>query len=122
MIWALWSVIPVVLFLRGRRKLGIAAAVIVLIMIAVYLPSSAGARERAYRAACLQNQQEIAQAVEQVAKAKGAKPGDNIDLKEVTAKLPAGTMPVCGAGGTYTITKVGEAPVCSLAGHKPDGH
>lgn len=99
MIWALWSVIPIFLFLRGRRKAGVVTGVIVLFMIAVYLPSSRGAKERAQRAACLQNQQEIAQAIDQVAKANGAKPSEIITAKEVSAKLSGGEMPTCPAGG-----------------------
>ena len=122
MFLALWSVIPIFFFLRGRRKAGMVAAVIVLIMIAVYLPSGAGARERAQRIGCLQNQQEITEAISQAAKANGAKPGDVIDIKEVAAKLSGGQLPRCPAGGSYTISKFGVVPVCSVENHKPDGH
>jgi hypothetical protein len=122
LIWALWSVIPLVLFIRGRYKLGAVATVVVLFMIAVYLPSGAGARERAQRMACLKNQEDIARAIDEAAKAKGSKTGDTVDIKELVGKLSYGTMPTCPAGGTYTITKVGEPPTCSLGNHKPDEH
>ncbi len=118
--WLLWLVIPVVFLLMGRRKLGIAGIVVVILMILISLPSGAGARENAQRASCLSNQQTIEQAVNQLAKTKGAKAGDAIDAQEMAALLKGIGMPSCPAGGTYLITKFGEHPACSLGTHAPE--
>lgn len=118
--------LPLVFFLRGKRKAGLVAVFTstiptILFLIVVAIPDGVAAREKAQRVACIQNQEIIAKAIEEMAKANGTKVGDRISTDELQGRLPGGSLPVCPAGGSYTVSKVGEMPVCSLAEHKSDG-
>jgi hypothetical protein len=54
-------------------------------------------------------------------KSAGAGNGKNSGGAVIEADLAAcircGALPKCPAGGKYTISKAGERPTCSIAGH-----
>jgi len=123
----IWLSVPLYFFLKGRRKAGVYAIFSTTIPTLVFLfviaiPDGASARERAQRAFCLRNLEIIANAIKEEAKANEMKPGDAVETEVLYARLPRGQMPICPAGGNYTVSKVGATPVCSLEQHKPDGN
>jgi hypothetical protein len=48
---------------------------------------------------------------------KGKTNGATVTAADITPYLVGKRMPVCPAGGRYTIGKVGDKPTCSIPGH-----
>ena len=40
-----------------------------------------------------------------------------ITVQDLVPYFPTKSMPVCPAGGVYTLNPVGLAPICSVPGH-----
>jgi outer membrane lipoprotein-sorting protein len=79
--------------------------------------NAAAARANSQRNACINNLRQIDGAKNQFALEKGKKVGDAVTEADIKLYIPGGKLPVCPAGGKYTIGKVGELPTCSIAGH-----
>jgi len=69
------------------------------------------------RNACINNLRQIDGAKNEFALEKGKKNGDPVTEADIKPYLQGGKLPVCPAGGKYTIGKVGELPTCSISGH-----
>jgi hypothetical protein len=68
---------------------------------------------------CINNLRIIDAAKEQAALEGRLKEGDKVDMKLLQDYLPGGRMPVCPAGGVYTVNPVGTNPRCSVHGELP---
>ena len=90
------------------------------ILAAIAIPNFVKARSTSQENACINNLRQLDAAENQWAlenhKTTGAICTEN-DLKPYI-KLVNGQLPKCPAGGAYTINPVGEAPTCSIPGHK----
>ena len=68
--------------------------------------------------ACINNLRQIDAAANEFALVKGLTNGDPIhfpdDLTPYIKLNSAGKIPSCPSGGTYHLTRVGDAPTCSL--------
>ena len=90
------------------------------ILAAIAIPNFVKARNTSQENACINNLRQLDAAENQWALEKAKKTGDvctENDLKPFI-RLVNGQLPKCPAGGTYTINPVGEAPTCSIPGHK----
>lgn len=72
------------------------------------------ARHRSMSNACVGNQRQIDSAKEQWAMQTGTTNGP-VDVQGMLFYVKGG-MPICPAGGTYTIGAIGEDPTCSVHG------
>jgi hypothetical protein len=77
----------------------------------------AAARTAALQNACINNLRQIDAAKNQWALEKGKTNGSAVVAADITPYLVGKRMPVCPAGGRYTIGKVGDKPTCSIPGH-----
>jgi hypothetical protein len=77
--------------------------------------------EAAQRNACINNLRQIDGAKQQWAlehnKTANAIPTPQ-DILPYLAAGPNPTLPVCPAGGQYTLNAVGQPPTCSIPGHE----
>lgn len=92
------------------------------LIVFLAIPNYARTRQEMSRNACLAQLQQIARAKEQWAREQNRPAGSPIDAEAVARGLKQGRLPVCPAGGTYTLNPVGTPPTCSLAeskGHRP---
>ena len=98
---------------------GIAMSLLVIPMLAaIAIPNFVRARDTAQRNVCINNLRMIDSAKQQWA----------LDNKKEDTAVPAQSdvvrflinqrFPVCPAGGAYTISPVGERPVCSIPNHQ----
>ena len=67
---------------------------------------------------CVKNLRMLDAAKEQCALERGMKDGDTVNSSGITKYLLKGKMPVCPAGGTYTVNPIGKDPACSTPGHE----
>ena len=93
------------------------------LLLAVAIPNFGNARGTAQRTGCINNLQQIDGAKTTWAMENKKQDTDAVTLEDLKKyiKLDAnGNIPGCPAGGTYSITTVGDNPICSLAskGHK----
>jgi hypothetical protein len=86
------------------------------ILAGVAVPSFVKARKTAKRASCINNLRQIDSAKEQWALANSKADGDQPDSAGVAEYLRSGRLPVCPAGGTYTLNPIGRDPECSVHG------
>jgi hypothetical protein len=73
--------------------------------------------EHAQAAACVNNLRLIDGAKEQWALDHQKPPGALLTAADIAPYLKGNTLPVCPAGGIYTLNPVGIAPICNLPGH-----
>jgi type II secretory pathway pseudopilin PulG len=96
------------------------------LLAAIAIPNFVTARTRAQANACINNLKQIDAAANQFAMEQGKKTGDPItyptDLTPYIKLNAASSIPGCPAGGTYSIAKVGDTPVCSLGNTVSPGH
>lgn len=69
------------------------------------------------RARCVNNLRVIDAAKEQCAMEMNLKDGDEVNQLRLKKYLSGGKMPICPAGGKYTINPVEKNPECSIPGH-----
>jgi hypothetical protein len=86
-------------------------------LAAIAIPNFAKARTVSQQNACINNLRMIDAAKQQWALEKNKSATDVPTADDIKAYLAHSQMPVCPAGGTYTIGAVGEHPQCSVAGH-----
>lgn len=87
------------------------------LLAAIAIPNFMKARETAQKNACIANLKQIEGAMEIWAIDTNANTGDAVTLATLVPDYIART-PACPADGTYTVTAVGTAPTCSIAGHE----
>jgi len=77
-----------------------------------------GSRFRSPANTCINNLRQIDAAANEFAREKGKTNGEPInfpdDLTPYIKLNEYGKIPPCPSGGTYSIKKVGEPPICSL--------
>jgi prepilin-type N-terminal cleavage/methylation domain-containing protein len=91
------------------------------LLAAIAIPSFVHARAKSQATACINNLRQIESAVQEMAIEKGKRVGDTVtypdDITPYIKLNSAGSIPVCPAGGTYSLLTVGTIPqaVCSLS-------
>jgi TolA-binding protein len=73
--------------------------------------------EQAQTAACINNLRLLDAAKTQWALEKQKQRGALLTPADLAPYLRSNTVPVCPAGGVYTLNPVGIAPICSIPGH-----
>ncbi len=73
--------------------------------------------EQAQAAACINNLRLIDGAKQQWAVEKQKQRGALLTAADITPYLKGNAVPVCPAGGVYTLNPVGLAPICNIPGH-----
>ncbi len=100
-------------------KLALTAGVVPVAMLsAIAIPNFVKARQTAQKNACLNNLRQIDAAKKMWALEKKKNDADTPTRSELEQYLANKRMPVCPAGGTYTINAVSQAPECSVEGHE----
>ncbi|MDB6063889.1 MAG: hypothetical protein JWR26_97 [Pedosphaera sp.] len=69
------------------------------------------------QAACVNNLQQIDAAKQQRVAENKLEDGVILMLNDLAGSFPGGAIPVCPAGGHYSINRVGSPPSCSINGH-----
>ncbi len=106
--------------MRNRRAFTLVEIMIVVliigILLAVAVPQWVGARERTRVRACLRNLTEIDNAKARWAM-ENSLAGTAVPTEsDIAPSFLKGVMPLCPAGGTYTINQVDSEPNCSVHG------
>jgi hypothetical protein len=113
-----WAIVLIVLGIAG--VLGIA---VIGMLAAIAIPNFVKARNTAQINACINNLRQLDGAKQQWALENKKEMTDTPTQSEVAAYLKDGQLPICPAGGTYTINAVGKDPACSVSNHRlPNGH
>ena len=73
--------------------------------------------EQAQAAACINNLRLIDGAKQQWALERQKPRGALLTAADIAPYLKGNTLPVCPAGGVYTLNQVGMAPICNIPGH-----
>jgi len=73
--------------------------------------------EQAVIAACINNLRLIDGAKQQWALEAQKPPGTLLTPANLTPYMKSNALPVCPAGGVYTLNPVGLAPICNIPGH-----
>ena len=101
----------------GKILAGILVVSIVLLVVAIAIPSCVKARDTAQRSACINNMRMIDSAKEQAAMDNNYRDGATVPESEVSEYLKNGFSGlVCPNGGRYTINPVDQDPACSEHG------
>jgi hypothetical protein len=74
-------------------------------------------RNQQVQAACIKNLEQIDLAKRQWAEENKLEGGSLMMLDDLAGYFPGGVIPVCPAGGHYSINRIGSPPACSLNGH-----
>jgi chromosome segregation ATPase len=73
--------------------------------------------EQQSMATCINNLRQIDAAKQQWAAEKSRAVGGLVNMTDLTTYFANGAVPVCPAGGAYTISPIGTSPFCNIAGH-----
>jgi prepilin-type N-terminal cleavage/methylation domain-containing protein len=98
------------------------------LLAAVVIPSYVRTRAKTQATACINNLRQIDSSVQQFALENGKAAGSTInypdDLTPFIKMNADGKMPGCPAGGTYSLTQVGNIPsvLCSLGSTVDPAH
>ena len=87
------------------------------ILAAIAIPSFQRSRNTTRINACINNLRLLDAAKEQLALATNLDDGDTAADADVIPYLKGGAMPICPAGGAYTVNAIGADPVCNIADH-----
>ena len=105
---------------QGRPKIRRVVAIVILVAVlvgsALVLRAANQARANAARNACRCSLAAILGAKDQWALENRASVGSQIPQGALTNYIK-GSLPSCSKGGVFTIGRIGEAAVCSVAGH-----
>jgi len=88
--------------------------VIILLLLAIAIPSFIPARNVVSQNSCMNNLRMIDSAKESWALAKQKTNGEDVVTSEVNAYIRGNTTPACPAGGTYSYNVVGSNPTCTI--------
>jgi hypothetical protein len=105
---------------QGAQAIILPAAAAAGLLAAIAIPNFVKARTTSQENACINNLRLIDAAKQQWAIEKGKQSTDTPTTKDIQRYMGRGEngeMPVCPAGGVYTIGSVGEKPTCTHAGH-----
>jgi hypothetical protein len=99
------------------KLLAVGALVPIGMISAIAIPNFVKARQTAQKNACINNLRMIDGAKQQWALENKKTATDTPTRADLKPYLPKGELPVCPAGGTYTINPVNQLPECSHEGH-----
>ncbi len=74
-------------------------------------------QQTAQQAACINNLRQIEAAKQQWALENQKPPGALVGPPDIAPYIPSKAVPVCPAGGVYTVNPVGISPICNIPGH-----
>jgi prepilin-type N-terminal cleavage/methylation domain-containing protein len=90
------------------------------LLAAIAIPNFVRARAKSQATACINNMRQIDSAIQQFSLAAGLHAGDTVnfpdDLTSYIKLNENSSIPSCPAGGSYTLTSVGNVPsvLCSI--------
>jgi prepilin-type N-terminal cleavage/methylation domain-containing protein len=90
------------------------------LLAAIAIPNFVRARETAQTNACVNNLRQMDGAIQQWALETRAGATANVLTTDILPYLGRGTtgsLPICPAGGTYTLTTVDVVPSCTITNH-----
>ena len=90
-------------------------------LAAIAIPNFSKARAVAQQNACINNLRVLDVAKQQWALENKKADPETPTASDLATYLRNGQMPVCPAGGTYTINSLAQAPTCSVPGHQVRG-
>jgi hypothetical protein len=102
-----------------KKKLILPCSIVVLVLLAALaLPNFLKPEKVFGTNACVNNLSQIDAAKERWAKATQAKANNMPSWEDIRPYMPhaASSLPECPSGGTYTIGRIGQSPVCSVGG------
>ena len=103
--------------MAGRDMATAMAAAPAGLLAAIAIPSFVKARSTSQSHACINNLRIMDAAKEQWAMAEKKESGDEPDVEGVCQYIGGARLPVCPAGGQYSLNPIGVAPTCSHPGH-----
>ena len=108
-----WAIVLIVLGI-----VGVVGSAVIGMLAAIAVPNFVRARNTAQMNACISNLRIIDGAKQQWALEKRKALTDTPTQAEVVACCKDGQLPICPAGGTYTINAMDKAPACSIPNHR----
>jgi general secretion pathway protein G len=108
-----WAIVLIVVGIVGF--VGIAG---IGMLAAIAIPNFVKARTTAQMNACINNLRQIDGAKQQWALENNKDQTDTPKESDIAPYFKDHRMPVCAAGGIYTINAVDEPPTCSIPDHK----
>lgn len=108
-----WAIVLIVL-----GGVGIVGIAVIGLLAAIAIPNFVKARNTAQMNMCINNLRMMDAGKQQWALESKKVMTDTPTQSEVTVYLKGGQLPICPAGGAYTINAVGKDPVCSVPNHR----
>jgi competence protein ComGC len=100
--------------MNKEKIIGIAAVILILlILVAIAIPSFIRARMTSCQNGCINNLRMIDSGKEQWALANHRTNGEEIVISGVNTYIRGNTTPTCPEGGTYIYNVIGADPECS---------
>ncbi|HEV2692926.1 MAG TPA: type II secretion system protein [Verrucomicrobiae bacterium] len=88
------------------------------LLAAIAIPNFVKARATSQANACINNLHKINDASDEFALEKGKYTGDDVNLnRDLTPYIKlnsTGKIPACPTSGTYSVSKIGDAPACTI--------
>ena len=107
-----WAIVLIV-----SGIVGFIGIFVVGLLAAIAIPNFVKARNTAQMNVCLNNLRQIEGAKQMWALETKKEVTDTPTQSDLTAYLKDGQLPICPAGGAYTINAVGKASACSIPNH-----
>jgi prepilin-type N-terminal cleavage/methylation domain-containing protein len=85
------------------------------LLAAIAIPNFVKARTTAQKNTCIANLKQIDGAIQEWAVEWKKNSTDNADVNGVKKYLKGSNMPLCPAGGVYTLYTVADSPTCTLS-------
>jgi len=90
------------------------------VVCTIVIPSHLKARHTSQQNACIGNLRTIDAGKEQTSRAFHLTDGDSVSTTSVNQYMYGSMTPRCPSGGTYSYSRIGEDPECTIA--RPTSH